>query len=253
MKNYGLLYFHQGWTDIINSLALINYYEKKYKKIYLLIREDAKPLVDFYIRNKKYCIPIYLPKQKLDQQDYTNKIIFLNANILHSLPYDILFHGIFDVLRNDQYRGQFNIQYKIDPDFVKLFYTSYDIDYKIRYEYFEINRNLELEKNEYNKFINTYGKNYIVFHHEHGKLDRKFVENNINLINLDSKTDIFFDYIKILENSLELHLLDSVWGALVYLLNKKYNLFSDKKVYIYCKRGYNLIFKDIPINFELVN
>jgi hypothetical protein len=168
------------------------------------------------------------------------------------LPYDILFHGELDVLRNDQYRGQFNIQHKIDPDFVKLFYTSYNIDYKVRYSYFNFNRNLNREQKVYEEFIKTYGKDYIVYHHCHDRWDDN-TNKNIKLINLDSKTDIFFDYIKILENSLELHLLDSVWGALVYIINKKYNLFTDKKVYIYCKRGYNLIFKDIPINFELVN
>jgi hypothetical protein len=251
MKNYGLLYFHQGWTDIINSLALINYYEHKYNKIYLLIREDAKPMVDYFINNKKKVIPIYLPKEKLDRHDYTNKIIFLSVHLLHSLPYHILFHGGLDVLRNDIYANRFNFYHKTDPDFVKLFYTSYDIDYKTRYEYFDFDRDKKKEELMYDEFINTYGKDYILYHHVYDKLDDKF--KNIKLINLDSKTNVFFDYIKILENSLELHLLDSVWGALVYLLNKKYNLFSDKKVYIYCKRGYNLIFKDISINFELIN
>jgi len=253
MKNIGILYFHQGWTDIVNSLALICFYKQKYKKIYLLIREDAKDLVDFYIKDKKCCIPIYLPKEKLDRHDYTNKIIFLNVHQLHQLPYDILFHGVFDIFRNDQYRGQFNIQHKIDPDFVKLFYTSYDIDYKIRYENFELNRDLNQENKVYEEFIKKYGKDYIVFHHVHDQLTQRTETNNIKLVNLDKKTEIFFDYIKVLENSLELHLLDSVWATIVYLLNKKYNLFSDKKVYIYCKRDYNLIFKDIPNNFIIIN
>ena len=39
----GLLYFHQGFTDIINSLPLIDYYMNKhlYEHIYIVIREDA--------------------------------------------------------------------------------------------------------------------------------------------------------------------------------------------------------------------
>jgi len=253
MKYIGILSVHQGWTDIINTLALINFYIQKYKKIYLLIREDAKDLVDYYIKDKKFCIPIYLPKEKLDQHDYTNKIIFLNINHLHHLPYDILFHGTSDIFRNDQYRGYFNIKNSIDPDFVKLFYTTYDIDYKVRYEYFNFNRILEQENKVYEEFIKKYGKDYIVFHHVHDQLTQTTETNNIQLVNLDKKTEIFFDYIKVLENSLELHLLDSVWATIVYLLNKKYNLFSDKKVYIYCKRGYNFIFKDIPNNFIIIN
>ena len=35
MDKKGFIYFHQGWTDIINCLALINYYCERYNKIYL--------------------------------------------------------------------------------------------------------------------------------------------------------------------------------------------------------------------------
>ena len=35
-----------------------------------------------------------------------------------------------------------------------------------------------------------------------------------------------FDYIKIIENAQEIHLLDSVWGTLIYQLDAKYNLFK---------------------------
>ena len=47
----GILYFHQGWTDIINCLALINYYCERYNKIYLIMREDANELINFYRNN----------------------------------------------------------------------------------------------------------------------------------------------------------------------------------------------------------
>ncbi len=47
----GILYFHQGWTDIVNCLALINYYCNLYYKIYLIMRNDAKLLIDFYTKD----------------------------------------------------------------------------------------------------------------------------------------------------------------------------------------------------------
>ena len=34
MTRIGILYFHQGWTDIINCLSLINHYCKLYDTIY---------------------------------------------------------------------------------------------------------------------------------------------------------------------------------------------------------------------------
>jgi len=249
-KNAALLYFHQGWTDIINCLALINYYKKNYKKIYLLARNDAKSMIDYYIRNNNSIIPIYILKEQLDKCNFTNNIIFLNVNILHSLPYDILFHGIYDILRKDNYQSKFNINKKLNLNFVELFYTCYDLDYDIRFKYFDLDRNLDLENNVYNNFIKVNGDKYILYHHIHDECKNT---ENIKLVNLDNKTQIFFDYIKILENSCELHLLDSVWAAIVYLLNKKYGMFTDKKVYIYCKRGYHMMFNNVPDNFILIN
>ena len=55
---------------------------------------------------------------------------------------------------------------------------------------------------------------------------------------------IFFDMIKVLENSIEIHLLDSVWGAFVYLLDAKYRLFKNKKIFLYAKRGYKSMFEE---------
>ena len=46
-----ILCFHQGWTDIINCLPLINYYAKKYEKLKVIMREDAKALVEFYTKH----------------------------------------------------------------------------------------------------------------------------------------------------------------------------------------------------------
>ena len=51
MNKKGILYFHQGWTDIINCLALINYYCNLYEYIYLIIRDDSKELINFYKKN----------------------------------------------------------------------------------------------------------------------------------------------------------------------------------------------------------
>lgn len=102
MSKEGILYFHQGWTDIINCLALINYYGSLYDKIYLIMRADAKPIV----------------------------------------------------------------------------------------------------------------------------------------------SDIFFDTIQVLENALEIHLLDSVWGAFIYQLDAKYKLFQNKKIVLYAKRGYIKMFEE---------
>jgi hypothetical protein len=71
--------------------------------------------------------------------------------------------------------------------------------------------------------------------------------NNINdeyknktIVNLNRRTNIFFDYIKILENALEVHLRVFSWGGICYHLDCKYKLFQNKKIYVYCHRSYKI-------------
>ena len=238
MKNdIAILLFHQGWTDIFNSLPLIDYYAPKYKNIYLLIRKDSKDIVDFYIRKKSNIQPIYVDINLLNN---VNPIKYLAQ--LDLFNYDILFHGNYDVYRTTKYVGQFYKNRNLY--FVKSFYVPYGIDYLNRINLFIFERDYNMENKKYLEFTKIYGEKYILYH---GIDKPKY--NNINIASLDNITKIFFDYIKILENSIEMHLLDSVWGAFVYLLGCKYKLFTNKKIYIYCKRNHNEMFSD-PMKLE---
>jgi hypothetical protein len=55
--------------------------------------------------------------------------------------------------------------------------------------------------------------------------------------------------IKVLVNAIEIHLLDSSWGAICYLLDAKYKLFQNKKIYLYANRGYSKMFIE-PIKLD---
>ena len=72
--------------------------------------------------------------------------------------------------------------------------------------------------------------------------DSKFVD-------LNKATNTFFDYIKILENSKEIHLLDSVWGVFVYQIDAKYGLFKNIPITTHCLRGYIPMFTE-PIKLN---
>jgi len=235
----GILYFHQGWTDIINCLALINYYCNIYDKIYLIIRDDAKELIDFYTKDIKNIHILYEEKNNIDENGIQFVINKYNNNDLQN--YDFLGIGYHDTIRKDKYANNFK---SIDGCFVKGFYESYDIPYIIRINNFEFNRNHNLEEETYNNFINRYGNKYILYH--------EVIENynkNYPIINLNGLSNIFFDYIKILENAIEIHLLDSVWGALIYQLDAKYKLFQNKKIILYTKRGYRNMF-EYPVKLQ---
>lgn len=243
MSKVAILYSHQGWTDIFNCLALIDYYlsMNKWALIYVFLREDAKDIIHFYRRNKKV-IPKFLPASaSLVELDRMNVVAYAE-NVMKIKNYDILVHGLSDHMRNDNYKGKYLIKNN-ECFFVKSFYAAYDIPYDVRVEYFSIERDVELENKTYNSFVEKHGSEYILTHEIHD------IQGNYPIVNINGASQIFFDYIKILECAKEIHLLDSVWGCFVYLLDAKYGLFSGKTIHIHCKRGYVQMFNE-PVKLE---
>uniref|UniRef100_A0AB39J9S6 Uncharacterized protein n=1 Tax=Florenciella sp. virus SA2 TaxID=3240092 RepID=A0AB39J9S6_9VIRU len=255
MKNKCILYFHQGWTDIINCLGIITYYSNMYNITYLIMRKDAKPIIDYYTRDKNNVKLLYEDK---------NSILYIRHNVfqyvINNYPdldlhdADILGIGQHDKYRNDKYKNKNAIMSRNSKEknfFVNLFYDCYDIPYINRIDGFKITRDKKLENKVYNDFINKYGEDYILFH--------EIIKNNDNkcknIINLNGITDNMFEYIKVLEHAKEIHLLDSVWGALIYLLDAKYKLFQDKKIVLYAKRSYTRMFTEpyILSNWIILN
>ena len=240
MTKEGILYFHQGWTDIINCLALINYYCNLYDKIYLIMREDAKQMIDFYTKNIHNLQIFYENKNIIDPQNGFQFVINKYSN-LQLQNTDFLGIGSHDNYRKDEFKKAFS---RMPKFFVNAFYENYNIPYITRINAFNFTRNIELENSTYDTFINTHGKEYILYH--------EIIENydsSKKIINLNGISDIFFDMIKILENALEIHLLDSIWGAFIYQLDAKYKLFQNKKIFLYAKRNYKSMFeKPIKLN-----
>jgi hypothetical protein len=240
----GYLYFHQGWTDIINQLSLISYYSERYENICCIMRKDAKPLLDFYTRPLTNVEMLYSNYVGINNCSYDRKILE-EPNI------EILFHGLFDVHRSGHEKKCSDLP---KPKFfVNRFYECYGIDYKERVDSFSIKRDFESENFLYDNFTKLHGKKYILHHFSNNSENITSIDNNLlnllqtkilnnNSINLNNKTNVFFDYIKILENSHEMHLMDSVWASIVYHLDSKYGLFKNIPIYIYCLRGYTEMF-----------
>jgi len=247
------LYFHQGWTDIINQMCLINHYSNLYEKVVLINRKDSSDLINFYIRNISNIEVIYRTfTSNYFLFDYQNNDII--QRIFNDKNCDIVFHGLHDKIRNDEYK---NIFLDKNPDmfFVKKFFVNYDFDYMDRINKFNLDRDFDLENEKYEMFINKKCEKYILYHEDK---NRNIIINNNktdNMYDLNNSTSIFFDYIKILENAKEIHLIDSVWASLIYLIDAKYRLFENIPIYIYCLRGYEEMFTE-PIkmnNWEIKN
>ena len=208
----GILYFHQGWTDIINCLSLIDYYLDKYQ-LHLIIRDDSKNLIDYYIGNKNVIV------------HYINKNILDNTNINQTIEkfnlgnYETLFHGYHDKYNNIKNINKFKSLHIKNGNFVRYFFETYNIPFNVRINYFNIERKLLDENNIYEQFIKKYGNNYILYH----GIDTNNIKNmnNENIIDINLISDIFFDYIKVIENAKELHLLYAKRGYIDMFLQIK--------------------------------
>lgn len=224
----GLFYTHQGWTDIINCLPLINYYSKYYDELLVMVREDSKNIIDFYIRNIQNVKAYYVDKRILD----TNVILPPEGE-----GFDILYHGFHDRFRKDDNRGKFE---NSELYFVKRFYECYGIDFSQKVESFNLERDFELENEKYEEFISKYGNDYIIYHDDQNtpggetgiNLDGVLSDKQ-NKVNINSMTKNVFDFIKIIENAKEVHLVDSIWASVCYLLDAKHEIFKDKTINLY--------------------
>jgi hypothetical protein len=228
------VFINHMWTDNINQFGLLSYYCSIYKKVYFFAWIEVKELLEFYFKNTNNIEIVYL-------NFINDNFNIITYNTEEKNP-DILVHGHHDYLRNDIYKDNHEKDKMSDrKNFIKFFYEGYGIPYIYRISYFSIQRNYELENIRYNEFINEYGNEYILYHES---IDEKNIGNkykNLIRINLNKKTNTFFDYIKILENSKEIHLRDSSWAGICYHLNCKYNLFNNIKFYLYADRGYGYV------------
>jgi hypothetical protein len=218
----GLIYFHQGWTDIINCLPLVNYYSLKYDKIYLFIRKDSEELIDFFCKQLSNIEIIYIEKKDFEYRQIID--IFQEYN----LSGEHLIHGQADNYRQDEYSNSFFTRYQ-EEHFADRFYKCYNLDRDKIIQHFDIVRDGEAEEEIYRNFVLNNGKDYKLCH----KTNEKILENTNDCINLDAITNNFFLYIKVLENAKELHLVDSSWASFCYLLDKRFNLFREKNILIY--------------------
>jgi hypothetical protein len=229
---YGCFYTHQGWTDIVNNLSLITYYAKKYDELLVIIREDAKPIIDYYTRNLENVKPIYFNKMILD-----TSYLSIPEN------YDILYHGYHDKLRKDKYNNVFNEDTRLNVHIGKGFYVWYDIPYIEKVNSFELKRDMDLEDNQYKNFIKIYGEEYIVFHDDQNSpggptgINLNDILEGRGAINLNRKVENIFSYLTIIKNAKEIHFVDSIWASLIYLVDCKYNFLEDKEVNIYSFNG----------------
>lgn len=226
-----VLYFHQGYTDIFNCMPLIRYYSYRYTTLHVLMREEMKQPTDFFVRDLNNVKVYYDSMVNLDNLEllYKKYNYFLFNNDI-----DCLIIGYNDNIRRDKYKSIFTLQ-NGKYDFCRKFYLLYDLDYSIRTNLFHFKRDLNQENTQYNKFIQTRTSDYKLCHYNDEKQVKK------GFFNLNKCSDLFFDYIKIIENAKEIECIDSSWSVFIYLIQPI--LKKKCKVTVYC-RQYKFFYTD---------
>ena len=241
-----LLYFHQGWTDIMNCLPMINIFAAKYRVLYVLVREDAWGLIQFYVRGLRNVVPVYSPHKTLNQIG----IGVVDVNHHNITQFELM--GQLDVSRpfTDPMRGAYQ-RYcdavtdrlpdgRLDRTFERTFYEAYGIPYSDRVDKFTLFRDPIAEEVVYNRVVKK--KPYICIHSNPLLNLMVCPKTTHDVIELNQASDIFFNYIRILQHAEELHLIDSVWAGLCYLMDAKYGYFHQKPIYVYCYRDFDRMF-----------
>lgn len=225
MKENLLLIFNLGTGDNFTMYAMVLHFLGKYKTVNILsLHRNYKMLMQLYEN-----MPVVI--HKLDES------------------HNSAFAGVSNV---DKYInivpncdmvmvGGLNGTYPLAKgDFYEKFYDQADLDYKMRYNYPNINRKKDIEMNLYKKLIDRYGKEYIFLHDHRNnfykhydcrknvniKSDIPIFHPNFNYYENDGDnkyydlwdeslySDNILDYCTIMENATEIHVNDSAFSAL---------------------------------------
>jgi hypothetical protein len=209
-----LFYIHFGWGDIINMSGAVRYYSDIYKVTLIISSNNEKNArvifddiedIDFLILDK----PLFYK----DSKEYFDKI---------NINYDkIIMTGYHDPTKKC-------IDIPID------FYKVIDLDPSIRNTYFKRksikNDNFELIKNTPYIFIHTLASDKEIeiekdINTNYLKIspNKNYYKPEDNLFSIAQKfIDLpFFEYIDIIENAEELHLIDSSFFCICLYLKLK--------------------------------
>jgi hypothetical protein len=241
MNNNCYIAIHQGIGDLFNSIGIINYYSEKYNNTYVFVLNNTNLniLNAIFINNKKI-IPI-IPKF-INYQDPNYPNTCMNCMTYGSDTGCLRDNSIkCKYINYKNYKGKiikigsFN-NYIDNPNewekyilnnisYAHCFYTYNGLNTNIRLNYFKLFNNKNIQKNIYDNFIKKYGKEYILIHDDHNRElfinKNNFLNKNLPIINLDKISNYYVDYLCVIKNAKEIHLIDSSWSMFIYLLSYK--------------------------------
>jgi len=245
---------HQGYTDLINCIGLINYYSKFNDELLIFVYDNPRLVLLKYLLKDNKKIKITIPKLSIDKKNNESCIICHTENNCSYCPRcpTTNCHYI-DYSKYLDYQhikiGCFNNYFKWDFfmnnnkfSFAHCFYLYNGVLYENRINNFFIYRDIKNEKQKYDQLIGKIGYNYIVVN---GCADK--INTDYKIYDLTNVSEILVDQLEIIKNAKEVHLIDSVYSVLLYLLFKKYNYTTEGNIHIYFRQNRHRKFYENPL------
>jgi hypothetical protein len=216
------IYHHLGLGDHIICNGIVRYYSELYDKVSVFCKPHNYESVKYMYRDDKN-IDI-LP---IGEDSDVNNYIMLNK------------------IENDVIKVGFeNLKKVVTQSFDIGFYESSKIPFLVRFNYFYVNRELDIEQKIIND-LNPTGEKYIFTHNvDKSKIrtDLKIIDNPINYS--------IFNLISLIENAEEVHLMESSIKCLV----NSYKMDKPKFFYHQYVRKYPQSYNTVGLNkFEIIN
>jgi hypothetical protein len=247
----GLLLFHLGWTDIINCLPLVSYFQSKYKKLFVLYKQQTAELFQYYCGQYNNIVLLELPNDLGEEEKTVPMLLDMLKSHEQMNIQDFNIHGVYDKYRTDSYKDAFSndsTQY-----FSTKFYTSYGIPHRFRVDFFSLPKNVDKEL----ALVHSIRKSddpYILIH-DTPDCKINAPDGDYDTVQLHGITPRFFDALLLLQFAKEIHLIDSVWAAVCYSIDARYGYLSHIPITVYSFRGHQDMFsKPIALpNWKIVN
>jgi hypothetical protein len=206
---------HQGLGDHILCNGLYREASRNHKKILLTVKRCYAKAVKYMLRDCKNIYYIVMPNRR---SWTTTRVVQVLARILRIRIIGLGSYG------QDFFRRGLR--------FDEEFYYQANIPFDLRWKSFNVPRNFQKEMEVFDKL--DCGKGPYIFLHEDVsrgfKIDRSKIESKLRVIepSLDSNMNLIFDYIKVLENAVQIHVIESSFAALVESLDLKSKLFAHR-------------------------
>ena len=119
----------------------------------------------------------------------------------------------------------------------QYFYSNFTrniLNSEFCFEYFIIDRDLDLEIKKYNEITQKISTKYYIINTDIDNYNSNKLPNcDINYFNLNYSSELILDMIMVIENASEIHIVSTFWSLIIYYLQKKYNLFHKIPIFFH--------------------